>query len=507
MKKFLFILGSFTTMSLFAQPGALDLSFSDDGKVSTDFMGSIDYGFSIAIQPDGKILFGGYGNTGFQYDFALARYLIDGSLDTTFDFDGKVTSDFLGYSDYGYSIAIQADGKILIGGSCGDSIGLDFAITRYNPNGSIDSTFNNDGRVITDVGTDNDIGNSIAIQNDGKIVVAGYAKDGATNVYDIALTRYKDNGTIDSTFDLDGIVITDLSSVDVAYGVAIQNDGKILVAGNSINLPNYDFTLIRYNTDGSLDSSFDSDGIAYADFGSTDYGKSIVIQNDGKILVAGHSSSGSLSDFEIARFNSDGSLDLSFDLDGKVTTDFNNDRDEANSIALQNDGKIVVTGSCKNLANYDFGVARYNTDGSLDNTFGFGGKITTDMSGPGDNATSIAIQGDGKIVLGGYAKPNFVMCRYNLTPWLKDIEGVAEHSSVVSVYPNPFISNFMIVSSIELKDAQLNVFDVTGKNVLSILEINGFSLIIPRNNLSSGMYFYRLTQNNRVVGNGKLIAE
>jgi uncharacterized delta-60 repeat protein len=214
--------------------------------------------------------------------------------------------------------------------------------------------------VTTEVGSSDDRAYSVAIQSDGKIVVAGFERNGISN-FDFALVRYNTDGSLDTNFDSDGKVTTAIGSgTDSAYSVAIQSDGKIVVAGYSDNGSNDDFALVRYNTDGSLDTNFDSDGKVTTEVGSSDdYAESVAIQSDGKIVAAGYSSNGGNNDFALVRYNTDGSLDTSFDSDGKVTTAIGSASDFARSVAIQSDGKIVVAGYSDNGSNADFALVRY----------------------------------------------------------------------------------------------------------------------------------------------------
>jgi uncharacterized delta-60 repeat protein len=276
--------------------------------------------------------------------------------------------------------------------------------------GSLDSSFDSDGKVITVFGASNESANSIAIQGDGKIVVAGASNNGANNEF--AVARYNTNGSLDSSYDSDGKVTTTIGSNAEAYSVAIQSDGKIVVAGNT-NIGGRDtIAVARYNTDGSLDSSFDSDGKVTTTIGEADYATSVVVQSDGKIVVAGSSATGGNSDFALIRYNSDGSLDSSFD---PAITPIGSSSDFGNSVAIQSDGKIVVAGSSNNGSDNEFAVARYNTDGSLDSSFDSDGKVTTAI-GSGDFAFSAAIQSDGKIVVVGSSNngsdDDFAILRY-----------------------------------------------------------------------------------------------
>ncbi len=198
-------------------------------------------------------------------------------MDNSFDGDGKQTTDFNGSDDIANSLAIQTDGKIVVAGQAynPNTDNTDFALARYNSNGSLDNSFDGDGKLTGFYLAGNTRFTAIAIQTDGKIVVAGQAFNPNTGNYDFALARYNSNGSLDNSFDGDGKLTTDfIGSDDYAYSLAIQTDGKIVVAGQTYNpnTGNYDFALARYNSNGSLDNSFDGDGKLTTDFfGSDDY--------------------------------------------------------------------------------------------------------------------------------------------------------------------------------------------------------------------------------------------
>ncbi|MCP4335916.1 MAG: hypothetical protein GY785_24995, partial [Gammaproteobacteria bacterium] len=318
------------------------------------------------------------------------RYNTDGSLDTSFDTDGILTTDFGSGNDYGQSVTVQSDGKILVAGYSHNGTDYDFSVTRYNTDGSLDTSFDTDGKLSTAIGSDNDFAAGLTLQSDGKILVAGRSWNGSD--YDFALTRYNTDGSLDSSFDTDGILTTAIGSdSEVGKSVTVQSDGKILVAGQSHNGSDYDFALTRYNTDGSLDTSFDGDGKLTTAIGpGAEFGESVTVQSDGKILVAGQSWNGTDTDFALTRYNADGSLDTTFDTDGILTTDFGSGTDVGYSVTTQNDGKILVTGYSYNGTDNDFALVRYNTDGSLDTDFA----LETSLDG-----TPTFIEGGAAVVL------------------------------------------------------------------------------------------------------------
>jgi uncharacterized delta-60 repeat protein len=414
----IFVLSSllFSIPSAVAAVGDLDTSFDTDGKVTTAIGASSDSANSIALQSDGKIVAVGITYNGSNYDFAVARYNTNGSLDTSFSGDGVVTTAIGASDDVALSIALQSDGKIVVAGYTYNGSNYDFAVVRYNADGSLDTSFDTDGVVTTAIGASDDVVSSIALQGDGKIVVAGHTVNGGND--DFAVVRYNTDGSLDTSFDTDGVVTTAIgASDDVVSSIALQSDGKIVVAGITYNGSNYDFAVARYNTNGSLDTSFSGDGVVTTAIGASfDYVRSIALQSDGKIVVAGYSVNGGNFDFAVVRYNANGSLDTSFDTDGVVTTAIGASSDSALSIALQSDGKIVAVGYTNNGSNYDFAVVRYNTNGSLDTSFSGDGVVTTAIGASDDLALSIALQSDGKIVVAGYSvnggNVDFALARY-----------------------------------------------------------------------------------------------
>ena len=296
------------------------------------------------------------------------------------------------------------------------------AVRVVAADGDLDVSFGTGGKVVTSILSQDDFAHSVAIQSDGKIVVAGETKNGTADEF--ALARYNADGTLDTSFgNADGKVITNsANNSEHAYSLAIQSDGKILLAGASGNFGDYDdFALARYNTDGSLDTGFGTGGKVVTSFMSQDdIVRSVALQSDGKIVVAGETKNGTYDEFGLARYNSDGTLDTSFDGDGKVITNSNNNGDHAYSVAIQSDGKILLAGASDNTGNDDFALYRYNTDGSLDASFGTGGKVVTAVGGGDDIGTSVAIQSDGKIVVVGHSENggyyDFALVRYAGTP-------------------------------------------------------------------------------------------
>jgi len=404
--------------------GTFDASFGTGGQVTTDFAGAGDGVGAIAVQPDGKLVAVGGATINGQADFALARYNGNGTLDTSFGKNGRATTDLGGRYEGANSVALQADWKIVVAG--GSVIGLfdNFALARYNSNGTLDTSFGTGGKVITNFGEVSSRAYSVAVQPNGKIVVAGYANiDGSE---DFALVRYNADGTLDDTFGAGGKVITDFGLVQQGFSyafansLAVQLDGKIVVAGQALLGSGFDFALARYNSNGELDTSFGTGGKVITDFTPNEGANSLAVLPDGRIVVAGQANVDRGYGFALVRYNSNGTVDTSFGSDGKVSTDFGLlDQGFSNayaaSLAVEPDGSMVAAGRAYFNEGFHSGLARYNSDGTLDASFGTGGKVTVDFHGPYDydQFGSVVVQLDGKIVVAVGGLGDFTLVRYN----------------------------------------------------------------------------------------------
>lgn len=383
-------------------PGDLDGSFGTAGKVVTDLPGhgtNEDAG-SLLIQPDGKIVAAGGAAPD---DFALVRYNSDGSLDPSFGSGGVVTTDFPG-QDGATALIRQPDGKLVAAGIAG---GGDFALARYNSDGTLDTSFGTGGRVTTAFGVccGTDWPTALVLQPDGKLVASG----AVNTVSDFGLARYHADGALDTSFGTGGRVVTDFGGFDQAYDLILQPDGKLVAGGAAAGR----FALARYNPDGTLDASFGAAGVVTTDLpGDFEAVNALVRLPDGKLVVAGSASPSGSSDFVVARYNGDGTLDTSFGTGGFTTTDFSGGIDFASSLVLRSDGKLVVAGGIS----FDFGLARYDADGALDASFGTGGFVTTDFAVDSDSALALVAQSDGRLVAAGLVSTDgwiaFGLARY-----------------------------------------------------------------------------------------------
>lgn len=487
---------------LSAQPGTLDETFGDGGKVFAAIGAENDLAHAAALDPNGNIIVAGWAKMGAKNDFALARFTADGAPDHSFGTAGKLTTDFGGDDDEAIAVALQPDGHIVAAGWTFNGGDLDFALVRYRPDGSVDTSFGVAGQQTTDLGASDYIA-SVAIQPDGKIVVAGHTNTLGT--LDFVVARYLQDGTLDGGFGTDGVVITDFfQNNDWGASVALQKDGKIVVAGLALTGSEYDFALARYDTDGSLDNSFGTGGKTTTAIGpSDDKGISVVLQPDDKILVGGYLHNGAHYDFAIVRYDTDGSLDENFGAAGKTVTDFDGKGDLIASLALQPDGKIVAAGRSSNGQHYDFALARYWPNGVLDEAFGGGGRVVTAMGVGLNSAFAALVQPGGNIVLAGHAHDgtaeDFALARY-----ISGLSvGVHDDSTAdirASVFPNPVQQDISLQFTLSTPaTVSIRLFDMQGKCIRTFVEgapesagTHQRTLLLPED-LPAGIYNVSIT--------------
>ncbi len=399
--------------------GSLDSTFGSAGKVTTAFGGK---NTAMAVQSDGKILMAG----GSIFDFLLARYNADGSLDASFGVGGLVTTDIGGFTqEEARAVAVQDDGKIVVAGNVrvsevrGGSLFDEFTFTlvRYNSDGSLDNSFGfgGTGKVKSTV-----VGRAFAVAvlnnpgvSDDKILLAG--DDTLTaNEDNFRLARFNADGSLDTTFGNSGSVVTDVTAgIDGAKNIVLQPDGKIVLSGAFSKSSGT--AVERYTANGGPDGSFGTFGSV--EIAGAFVGEGLALQGDGKLLLVGSKQVGvgnaNVTQFEVRRLNVDGSVDDKFGSGGTVNAAFGT-LDSAQSVAVQRDGRILVSGSADG---FQFGVARYNDDGTLDAGFAASGKLTVNFFSLETSAETVAVLPDDKILLGGFASaggpPGYALARIN----------------------------------------------------------------------------------------------
>lgn len=414
-----------------------DLSFNETGFVSVDFNGRSDSLVDMAIQSDGKLLFAGQsGGTGGS-DICLARYHANGTIDIGFGSSGKVIIDVgTNTADSLSGLTLLPDNKILVSGTTGVSGSRDAYVMRLHPDGTPDISFGANGKFVLDFGSSLDVCSGLAISSTGDYLISGYNQFSSSRMIIAAISP---NGNLvpafsaNANFTANPPGFPDFSGLsDTCSAIHVQKNGRILLAGKAgVFESNPDFASLRYLSDGTLDDTFGIDGKTATDFfGYQDYARDIVEQVDQKIIVAGLAYSGSFGGFGILRYLPDGTLDSTFGSQGKTRYNLiveEDGRGEANavSLAIQEDGKILVAGSTSQSGNSTYascGLIRLTTAGNLDETFSQNGKFISAYSSIGGNFSDatgrkVLVQPDGRILLGGTARfninTNFLILRLN----------------------------------------------------------------------------------------------
>lgn len=392
--------------------------FGKGGKATTS-RNSASYEFASALvrQPDGKLVVAGCHcpPPGQDNSLELARFGENGRLDPTFGSDGTVRAT-IGNGALTWALVRQRDGKLVAAASSGKGANSRFALTRYDANGLLDPSFGVGGVVTTAIGKGS-TAEALVLQQDGKLVAAGSSGRGAESMF--ALARYDENGLLDRSFGDAGTVTTPVGKAAVAQAVLLQPDGKLVVAGSSGTGAHSTFALARYDGNGRLDRSFGNAGTVTTASWSYAVAQALVLQPDGRLVAAGRG--GQLHDFTfaVARYDSHGRLDRSFGSGGVTTTRIGDSAGVA-ALLLQPDGKLVAAGSAFYgqgiYAGHDeFALARYDEDGHPDAGFGSGGTATTAI-GKQSGAAALVLEPDGKLVAAGYSGDGrnftFALARY-----------------------------------------------------------------------------------------------
>jgi len=496
--------------------GSLDTDFDGDGKLYLAYGQSETYFLSMTKQTDGKTLAagsskfsGGYGN----YNFAVARFTIDGTADSSFGTDGiKSISFYDQLSCSASEINVLSDDKIVIAGTTSTSnFTTEIAIAKLNQDGSFDDSFDGDGKLTLDLGGNSYSYTAFKILPDGKILVAGTITEySTTTTRNVFLARLTSDGTLDQSFNGTGITVVDLnpdpsinSDNDVIVDIIVQADKKILAVGRTSGPMGYydlDMTVLRFNKNGTLDTGFDQDGkliIHVSD--NYDQASTAAVQTDGKIIVGGSSSTNTATYFALVRINSDGSLDLSFDGDGKLTTDMGPYwTDMINSVSIQDDDKIIASGYSEVVNNgvTGAGIARYNSNGSIDTGFGDNGKILI----PDSELNSAAIF-DNKLYFCGSLSEGVkkgLIERYTLAEIPVSVKEQSISSApVLKAWPNPSSHDFSLsLKSLGMEPVEVKVYDTYGRVVYATKRAYNSDYIFG-GKFNAGVYIAEVRQGNK----------
>lgn len=431
--------------ALGVQPAAAqDASFGEDGFAFADFSDFLLTFSSIsgvAVQGDRKIVVAGHARTsGINFSdtsFAVARFNPDGTLDTTFGSSaGRVLIGFNNF-DNAAGLVLQSDGRIVVAGfTAATSSGTrSLALARLTPTGALDLTFGTSGRVTRSIGSGGTI-TAVAIQPNGRILVAGSVVRSGTGA-DFLLARFLSSGAVDTSFgatgtfpNLSGSITTDFGGQERATAIAIHSDGRIVAAGVTQLTVDSRFAVARYSANGLIDRTFGGSGRVTTNFVTNDHGGSsgdaalgVALQGDGKIVAVGRAETDTglaRTDVALARYNTNGTLDTSFGGDGRVTMPFvagdpQRADEAAFTVIIQPNGRIVTAGFTSVPFSEVFGIARFNADGTLDTTFGDDGVVVTDRRG--QQAFAIATQlslRDARFIVAGQGSPQGATTRFSV---------------------------------------------------------------------------------------------
>jgi len=383
------------------QQGDLDSTFNKVGYALYDGWNKDSY-MGEAIQLDGKILACTGISNGTDSDLAVLRYNPDGTLDTGFGTGGVFTYDSGNGNDCGRFLTVDVDGKITVTGYVHNGTDVDVLVMRLNGNGTLDETFGENGIVLYDANGRDDYGRAIAVQKDGSILVA--ARSSGDGISLALVLKLDAAGERDTSFGIEGVAVyPGTKGNDGFRDMALQTDGKILVTGYASTDAGFEVLTARYTADGSLDPSFGTEGSVRFDGGHGNAGaRGVVIQEDGKLVVSGSTSNGTDLDVIVLRYTADGSLDPEFGTQGVVVYDGGTGNDNGRRMALQQEGKIVVVGNTNNGTDYDALVLRYDAAGVPDEGFGEAGVATYNLGEGDDWGEAVAVQRDqNMMVVGG----------------------------------------------------------------------------------------------------------
>lgn len=481
MKKQLLTLILGLSLSAYAQEGILDATFGTSGVVKTDDNRDV---YATDIQSDGKIVLVGSRYDANGTDAGIFRHNTNGSTDNSFGTNGAVIIDFFGKQDIAKGVKVLADGKILVGAIVTEGTTKKYALVKLNSDGSIDNTFGTAGKVVTNIPNATSLFlSTMTVSANGKIILGGSA-DGFSKA---ALVVYNSTGDLDLTFDVDGIIQPN-SMVEIQC-IKVQTDGKIIIGGNGSNYA----TIVRINTDGSLDNTFGTNG-KFTNSTMTIGGANTYIDlaSDGKII--GVFGSFATTEINMIKLTSTGILDTEFGTGGKTTVNAINGNEYPTAIKLQANGKLLITGSDGGSA--DIFLTRVNTDGTLDNTFGTNGTTVTSVrQGGEDNAKALAVQTDGKIIVAGNqcgGMCTYILLRYNANA-VSNPTGISDVKGNITnyFYPNPATATLHLTLAENLEINLVNILNMSGQKVKEFTDVTTISV----QDLPNGLYFIQVVSN------------
>ncbi len=484
--------------NLFCQiDGTLDETYGISGKISLQISAADFFIYDAKILEDQSIICTGLikETSLSSQDIFVAKISSDGKFDTNFNGVGWISIDIDGKNQYAKSLALQMDGKIVVAGYHFNGSNFDMSVVRLNENGSLDNDFDSDGMLTLNFGSTDNV-NKVLITQDNKILLAGRIYNGINS--DIAIVKLNNNGSFDSDFGVNGVSAIDLSNKNEYVYDALMDGDKIVVGGEGDVDDNSVFLIAKYNSDGSLDMTFGTNGYSIKQVGSK-YSSvnSIKKMINGNYILAGGTDINNEDEFSLVSFNKSGELNIDFSEDGILTFNPKTGNEYLKNLIIQEDGKIIAAGNVAgNGSISDFGIMRLQADGNIDDTFGNNGIMVTDFAQGNDNLAMVAITENKKIMaLGNSALNNghnIVIAKYHNSA-LSGI--VTQNHTQIKVSPNPFNSEIMLT---KLENGKMDVFlynmnGILVKKVAYPNEKDDSSIIMDQlEHLESGIYYLKI---------------
>ncbi len=506
MKKFILIGFAFLLASAtLAQNISLDMTYGTAGYAS----GQANNNFinDAIIQADGKVVVAG--PLDFNTEFYVSRHNVDGSYDTTFNGTGFLINESVPNSkEEIYDIIIQADGKLIISGQADVNPSLfgvrnDALMVRINTDGTLDSSFGNNGYVKIDLGSEDDFMGDVAVASDGSIYAIGQTQPPASDDDIAVLLKYTATGILDSGWGTSGMVPVAISNEVVFSALRILADGSIVIGGvEEISSTDTDFVIVKYNADGTLATGFGTGGIVRTDFNSTfDNLNNLLIKSTGEIVALGNSGgNGQVAGLAIAQYDSStGQLDLTFDTDGKIVIPINSSGYGVHfgrQIKETSDGGLFAIAQTIANNNYDFNITRLNSDGSAVTAFGNNGQFLVADAARQDYARNILLQDDGKIIIAGMRTSSTSTSRRVFLARFQNAipVGITESSQFegISIYPNP-VEDQLYIRSQSIPD-RLELYGITGRRFEVLYDQDGINM----SQYAPGTYVLQIWIDNEV---------
>lgn len=502
-----FVISNFIACSIHAQQGTLDSTFNGTGiQIQAPSLLN-DIGQAVVVQPDSSIVFGGISTTlpATGFDVCVGRMHYDGSIDSTFGTNGYVIYDYKTKTDYCYDLVLQPDGKIIVIGAVTlPPANTEILVMRLNTDGSYDSTFAGTGILVLPISLGEDYGRKGLIQPDGKILVCGYSIMSGSD--QSTLIRLNSNGTLDNTFGSGGFVQTNFQFTELRpVNMLLRPNGNIVCVGFST-----DVTLTQtgeaygFKPNGSIDSVFGNNGVIALPGIYTANG---VAENNNTIYVCGIGGTGNAPIGYIYALNDTGLYLPNFGIGGQVSV-IQNMGVGYNAIAVQQDGRLIVGGGSL-IAQFqsDFIISRFNTDGSIDSTFGMFGHFIADLgNNTTENLLDLALQPDGKIVGMGtklMVSNDMAFVRLNATSSAAGIANYNDYTNAINVFPNPASDKIQLALPADVKVKSVEVITATGS--VTSVKLDGNNAINVRD-FSKGIYVLKVQTANAIY-TSKFIVE